>query len=442
MNIVYCPVGVPTFDLKVAQTQFENSVKLLRSLDKDVIVPEKPLLSIEDLDKFLESVDPLLIVFQNLTFANSQYCTQVMMKTKCPVLLWTLKEPVIDGTRLRLNSLTGAFSAANVMTHLGRANFEYIFGSPEDVRVKNKIESSILAAKLIEELRHTTIAAIGSTPQGFGFGRALDAEIAKNFGSTLISVEARELMNKANSYEDSDVEVGKNLKDIKCSCLKSETIEEKNLVKHSKLLKAYVSYIEENNVKILASRCWPDFFTEFKTPVCAVLSLLNDMDIASACESDLYGGLSMHIAKRFSNKSTFFGDPVSMDEEENTITFWHCGMAAPSLASSPTLGLHPNRKMGPVMDFGLKASKEATVFRVGRESDSTIRLYVAKGEILEKPKQFTGTSVVVKTKSNATEVVDKTVRDGWEPHYVVAYGDIVDSIKAYGKFMNFDVIEY
>ena len=442
MNVVYCPVGVPTFDLKVAQTQFDKSIKLLRSLDKDVVVPEKPLLSIEDLNTYLDGVDPLLIVFQNLTFANSQYCTQVMMKTKCPVLLWTLKEPVIDGTRLRLNSLTGAFSAGNVMTHLGRENFEYIFGAPDDERVKNKVSSSIFAAKLIEDLRHTTIAAVGSTPQGFGFGRALDAEIAKNFGATLISVETRELMNRATSYADGDVEVEKNLKDIKCSCLKSETIQEKNLINHSKLLKAYVSYIKENNVKILASRCWPDFFTEFKTPVCAVLSLLNDMDVASAGESDLYGALSMYIGKSFSGQPTFFGDPVSMNEEENTITFWHCGMAAPSLAKEPTLGLHPNRKMGPVMDFGLKPSKKATIFRVGRESDSTLRLYVAKGEILDKPKQFTGTSVVVKTNSNAAEVVDKTVRDGWEPHYVVAYGDIIDTIKAYGNFMNIDVIEY
>jgi L-fucose isomerase-like protein len=117
-------------------------------------------------------------------------------------------------------------------------------------------------------------------------------------------------------------------------------------------------------------------------------------------------------------------------------------MAAPSLAKEPTLGLHPNRKMGPVMDFGLKPCKESTIFRVGRKIDGTLRLYVAKGEILDKPKQFTGTSVVVKTKSNAAEVINKTVRDGWEPHYVVVYGDIVDTIKAYGNFMNIDVVEY
>lgn len=442
MNIVYCPIGVPTFDLKVADTQFKKSIELLRSIDENVVVPESPLLSIADLRSYLDGVDPLLIVLQNLTFANSQYCTEVVLKHKCPILLWTLKEPVIDGTRLRLNSLTGAYSAGNVMHHLGRSNFEYVFGSPEDEIVRDKIEASALAAKVIETLKHTTIAAVGSTPQGFGFGRALDAEIAKNFGATLVSVEARELMNRANSYDDSDVQVGDNLKDIKCSCLKSETIEEKNLLKHSKLLKAYNTYCKENNVTILASRCWPDFFTEYKTPVCAVLSILNDLDVASACESDLYGAISIYIAKYFSHQSAFFGDPVSMNAEENTITYWHCGMAAPSLAKSPTLGLHPNRKMGPVMDFGLKASDQATIFRIGRNSDATFRLFVSSAEILDKPKQFTGTSVVVKPKCNAEKLVNDSVRDGWEPHFVVAYGDITAALKAYGNYMNFEVVEY
>ena len=30
-----------------------------------------------------------------------------------------------------------------------------------------------------------------------------------------------------------------------------------------------------------------------------------------------------------------------------------------------TIGVHPNRKIGPVMDFGCKAADKVTVFRVG-----------------------------------------------------------------------------
>lgn len=45
-------------------------------------------------------------------------------------------------------------------------------------------------------------------------------------------------------------------------------------------------------------------------------------------------------------------------EKEGTVTFWHCGMAACNLARKDTgaqVGVHPNRKIGPVMDFGCEA---------------------------------------------------------------------------------------
>ena len=46
-----------------------------------------------------------------------------------------------------------------------------------------------------------------------------------------------------------------------------------------------------------------------------------------------------------------------------------------------------------------------TVFRVGRKPDGTFRFFIARGEALDKPKQFNGTSIVVKTEMDAKEVV-------------------------------------
>lgn len=61
------------------------------------------------------------------------------------------------------------------------------------------------------------------------------------------------------------------------------------------------------------------------------------------------------------------------------------------------MGVHPNRKIGPVMDFGCEACEHVTIFRVGRKPDGSFRFFIAEGSALDKPKQFNGTSVVVKT---------------------------------------------
>ena len=134
-QVAYIPIGVPTFHLESAQKAFDDSVSLLRSIDPAVKTPDEMLLSLDKLNAFLDTIDPDLVVVQNVTFANAAYMSAVLRRFSCPVLLWTLREPVIDGGRLRLNSLTGAYSAANVMRACCR-RFAYVFGAPAEPDVQ------------------------------------------------------------------------------------------------------------------------------------------------------------------------------------------------------------------------------------------------------------------------------------------------------------------
>ena len=436
---LYIPIGVPTFHLESAGKLFEESIKLLKDIDGDVKVPDEMLLSIDKLNAFTEDKHPDLVIVQNITFANGAYISEVLRRFDCPVLLWTLREPVIDGGRLRLNSLTGAFSAANMLASFGRP-FEYIFGSPDEENVKNKIASTIRAARVKKALKSLNILQVGHTPQGFGFGRALDAEMLTTFGATLNSIEARELIDKAKSFTDEDIK--SYLDDANGRINVLSEIKEKNVLDFARLYKAYDEYVKENNVGALSSRCWPDFFTAFGTPVCSVLAILNDLGVASACEADTYGALTMYISQYLTGAPAFFGDPVSMDEEENTITFWHCGTAACSLAREDTgacAGVHCNRKIGPTLEFGCKPCEDVTIFRIGKDAYGSFRFFICKGEALDKPQQFLGTSIVIKTESDASEIIYDAVQSGWEPHFVVAMGDIADELEALANMLDLEV---
>ena len=441
-QVAYIPVGVPTFHLESAQKEFDNSVALLNSLCDNVAVPGEMLLSIDKLNAFLDTIDPDLIVLQNITFANAAYASEVLHRFKtAPILLWTLREPVIDGGRLRLNSLTGAYSAANTIKAFRKEKFEYIFGAPTEDEVKEKINATIRAAKLRFDMQHLKLSAIGHTPQGFGFGRALDHEMLETFGVHLESIEARELIDKAKAFTDE--ECASYLEDAKGRMKGLENTPEKNAKDFARLYKAYEEYVKENNIKAIASRCWPDFFTSFGTPVCAVLAMLNDLGVAASCEADTYGALSMFLGMELTGNATFFGDPVSMDEKENTISFWHCGTAACSHARTDTgacVGEHCNRHIGPTLEFGCKASKEVTIFRIGRTSEGQFRFFIATGEALDKPQQFLGTSLVVKTNGNAKEIIYTTVEQGWEPHYVVIYGNVAKELEILAGMLNLQTL--
>ena len=440
---VYIPVGVPTYHLETAQDHFERSCAMLRGVDPDFVCPDEMLLTLDKLRAYLDGLNPDLIVFQNLTFANAAYMAEVLRRYNCPMLLWTLREPVIDGGRLRLNSLTGAYSAANTLAAFDGRAFNWCFGAPEEESVVSAVKATVEAAKVKKAMRSLTMSAIGHTPQGFGFGRALDSELMNVFGVELEAIEARELIDMAKAYTEEECAEYLSRTD-RAVCGLSAT-PEKNRNDHARLYKAYTDYVRSHNIGALASRCWPDFFTAFGTPVCTVLSLLNDEGVASACEADIYGALSMWIGMQLSGEPVFFGDPVSLDEEENTVTFWHCGAAACSLARRDTgaaVGVHPNRKIGPAMDFGCEAFPEATVFRIGREPDGSFRFFICEGEALDKPKQFIGTSIVVKTDSDSRSVVEQSVLDGFEPHFVVMKGRHGDTLEALAEFFGFEVYNY
>ncbi len=440
----YVPIGVPTFHLESAGKEFEKSVGLLREICGDVRVPDEMLLSLDKLNTFLDTLDPDLIVLQNITFANAAYTQEIIHRfPNVPVVLWALREPVIDGGRLRLNSLTGAYSAGNTLRQLKKEPVDFIFGAPGEEKVRRKLTAAVKAAELVHSLKGLKLAAIGQTPQGFGFGRALDAEMLAAFGVRLKSIEARELIDKAKSFTDE--ECREYLADAEKRTVGLSKVPEKNRLDFARLYKAYAEYVRDNGIGALCSRCWPDFFTSFGTPVCTVLGLMNDLGVPASCETDAYGALSMYMGMQLTGQPSFFGDPVSLDENENTITFWHCGMAPCSLAREDTgavIGEHCNRHIGPTLEFGCKKAPRVTIFRVGRAPEGGFRFLITSGEALDKPKQFFGTSVTVKTDARAEEIVQKTVECGWEPHYAVIYGDAADSLEMVGHMLNIPLVRY
>ncbi len=443
-QVIYAPVGVGTFHMPSADRLFAESAEMLREYCENTVVPEDKLLSPEALGAFLEGREPDLIILQNLTFANAAYAAELMHRfPDVPLLLWTLREPVIDGGRLRLNALTGAFSAANTIRQFREGVFEYVYGGPQEQKVRDQVRKMIRAAFVRYEMRSLKVCAIGHTPQGFGFGRALDNDLLGVFGVRQEAVEARELIDLARSY--TDAECREYLEDAMSRTVGLADTPEKNRLDFARLYKAYDVFVKEHGIGAVASRCWPDFFTSYGTPVCAVLAMLNDLGVAAACEADMYGALSMWIGMRLSGKSVFFGDPVSLDEKENTLTFWHCGTAACSLARGDTgarIGEHCNRHIGPTMEFGCEAAEHAVVFRIGRDRDGSFRFFIASGKALDRPKQFFGTSSVLAMDKDAETIIRESVLAGWEPHFAVIYADAADELEMLAHMFNAAVTRY
>lgn len=441
-EILYLPVGKQIYDVEQAQMKLNDSIQLLKRIDKNIVIPNGILFSTDDIDGFLEDKTPDFVIVETLTYADASYITEIMRKINCPILLWSIPEPVIDGLKIRLNSLAGAYSQANAMLNLGKP-YNYVVGSTFADETEEEIRAVVLAAKLKKSLSRLNLLQVGSPAKGMGFANAYEGELMRAFGVKLYNVEAEELMKKARSFDDDDVRDF--IFDARNMVPNVLNTDRENLFDAGKLFKAYFDYCNKNDIGAVASCCYPEFVKKYGTPVCAVLSILNDLGIPCACEADVYGALSVFICSYLSKVPAFFGDPINMDEEYNSVTYWHCGMAPTSLAREDTraqVGPHCFSGIGPAMDFACRAARHATVFRIGRKPDGTFRFFICRGEALDRFKQFTGVSSVIQTQSNVRKVVEKSVASGWEQHFVVAMTDISKELKALAKMLNIEVEEY
>ncbi len=441
--ILYLPIGRKQFDLEVAEMQRKKTSEYLNQISENVIEPKEIITSPLDLERFLNTVNPesvLITVYQSVTFADGEFIQKIINEVKAPVIVSSVREPSIGG-RLRLNSLTGGNSTCHFLRS-EQHPYSFIFGNVDEAHVRSKIRIQISVLNVIQRLRTLKIGVVGEYPPGFFFSDTDDILLKKEIGPQIVSFDLETAFEECvklpkekwikmiSRAEEQVIGINRNDKTVERFAQFTTYIDEK---------------ITEENITALAVRCWPDFFNQLGAAACSTLSQFTEDGIVSACESDIHGSISMFILRELSNgNAPYLGDMVHINEASNSAVFWHCGAGAYSLAHPSTgaqAGIHPNRKLGFAMDFGLK-SGTVTLFRLGYTKVDGYRLLVMRGNALDTPQRFNGTSVEVELETNINETLDSLMIEGFEPHYALVYSDVVDELIELGRQLNIETVVY
>jgi L-fucose isomerase-like protein len=96
--------------------------------------------------------------------------------------------------------------------------------------------------------------------------------------------------------------------------------------------------------------------------------------------------------------------------------------------------------MGFALNFGLKPGA-VTISRLSQSADG-YRMLIMRGEALDAPQKFNGTSVTVRLNGPVRETVRSLMLGGFEPHYSVVYEDIVEELKELCRLLNIEAFVY
>lgn len=462
MKLGVIAIARPTFDVPFAEEIANTAFNTLEASDLDIVGRSALAMSIEDVTlalKELASADIDGLVILQATFADSSLAVAAS-DVEVPVVLWAFPEERTGG-RLRINSFCGINLGGYTLTQLER---EYgwllrdaadetapmavaqlvshpvrrpVIGEARDA--PSDADVTLRAEAVKARLAETTIGRVGERPDGFEpCGYESDA-LRSILGVRVDEVPLPELFKRAGDASASSLASARDRAEAFLQGM--EMVDQPALGRSLALNAGLRSLIEDHGWSGVATRCWPETFTEFGAAACTPMALLAEDGTPGSCEADVYGNVTGLVLSWLGNSASFVADLVDLDADSGTGVLWHCGLAPFEMADpdvTATATIHSNRQKPLLSEFPLKPGR-VTIARFS-QSRGTHRLVIGSGEMLKAPLAFSGTAGVIRFDSSVDQVLSTIMAEGLEHHYGIVYADVVDELYALAGILDLPVV--
>ncbi|PWH16725.1 MAG: fucose isomerase [Anaerolineae bacterium] len=450
-RIAFAALARPTFDVPLAQEVTQNTIEHLQRAGFELILPDSLIADLNGAQAYLSKLDgqpvDLLLVFQ-ATFADSTLVTGLVEGLKRqgqtpPVFLWAVPEAPTGG-RLRLNSLCGINLAGHALSQRGE-QYEYAYAAPDDPAVLKQVKALAGAGMLRRRLQMARLGVVGEHPAGMDSCHLDESQLRQVLGIQVERVQLQQVFSMVRATPPEQVSTVRQILEQRLDNLAD--LDQTPLNGTLSVYHSLRSLAQEQNIDGLAVRCWPEFFTDLGCAACGAMSMLSDglgqhHPIPCSCEADANGTVTQLMLHWLAGEPSFGTDIVAMDFEQDFISLWHCGLAPLSMANpkyQPHGTIHSNRKVPLVMEFPLKPGV-VTIARLNRHQGH-LRLVLGRGEMLDAPAPFSGTSGRLRLETPTRRFFDTLMQEGLEHHISLVYGDYLAELRAFARLVSLPVLE-
>ncbi len=465
MSLGVIALARPTFDVEYAEEVAAAARRVIAEVAPDSVGGSELLFDADSTRAAVaalqgEQLDALLVL--QVTFTDATMTKELATALDMPIVFWAFPEERTGG-RLRLNSLCGINLAAHALRRSGRA-FSYMYQRPDDPRAQRELErllgggenvdtavrivpsadelsgSALRAAERLEEaLDGLTTGVIGDYPDGFDPCRYDPEAVQQLAGVTVDRVELSDLFAAADGVSPAAVAEARDRATVALGPL--DELDQESLERSLRIYGGLRNLAAAREWSGVATRCWPECYTEYGGAASAPQAMLTDDGIPGMCEADVYGNLTSLILRELSGDAPFIADLVDIDEAGDSAVFWHCGLAPLNMADAdtdPAPTVHSNRRKPLLHEFALKPGR-VTIARLS-QAGNVHKLVVGGGEMLAAPLPFSGTAGTIRFDKPAGDVLATIMAEGLEHHYGLAYGEYEEELLALAAGWNLPVV--
>lgn len=393
---------------------------------------------VDDCVEFMRAHGADLIIQVYGAFTGDDVCCAFADGLHVPIILWAPREEKWERQdRLYANALCSASMNGASLKRI-HAPFHIVFGDKEESRVEKQIHEIVSAYAAIKNIRGMTYGLFGYRPTAF-YNCAFDeVVIRRTFGVNMEETDLKVVFDRMAGLPREEVEAQMQ---VVADTWDTTGLPEGHLENHVRLYMALRELFRVQGYDYAAIKCWPEMGSLHATP-CAVLGRLIDEGVTISCEGDVDAGLAALVQNVLTGDATFITDLINIDEEANTVMFWHCGNAAPSLHDSSdgvTMCNHALAGQGTAFWCALKPGP-VTAARFSN-IDGQYRLFLLRGQAVPTTRCTRGSMVNVKVETPVLELVNKIAECGMSHHWSVVWQDVADQMIRVAGLLNIPVYE-
>jgi len=293
-----------------------------------------------------DRIDGILVVLPNFGDEKGVADTIKLAGLNVPILVQGYPDELDQmNPERRRDAYCGKISVCNNLTHRGihfSVTQKHVV-HPVAESFRHDLAGFVGVCRVVNGLRRVRIGAIGARPGAFNTVRYSERILDAN-GISVTTVDLSEIQAAVTKLDGDAKEVKDKLDRIH-GYAATKGVPDEKLLQMAKLGVVIGDWMKSNNLQASAIQCWTSMQENLGINVCALMSMMSESSIPSACEVDVTGVLTMYAAQLASGKPSALADwNNNYGDEEDKVVLFHCGNWPKSLipmseiSTAPILG--------------------------------------------------------------------------------------------------------
>ncbi|MEX0600388.1 MAG: fucose isomerase, partial [Rhodothermales bacterium] len=307
--------------------------------------------------------------------------------------------------------------------------------------------------RVIRSLKNLRLGQIGARPAAFNTVRYSE-KLLERAGISVETLDLSELLGWIRRLGDDEQPVTEKIAEMR-AYTRVDGIPQESLLKMAKLGVCIDRFMEDQGLSATAIQCWTSLEEFYGVVPCTAMSMMSDRLMASACEADIAGTLSMFVLQEAARVPAALLDWNNNygDDPDKGVVF-HCSNLPKAFFFESGEDAHRMDfqeiiagSVGKENTYGTIVGRVApgpfTFSRISTDDlEGRIRAYVGEGTFTEDELHTFGGYGVFHVE-NMQALLRHICENGFEHHVAATRATVAESVReALGNYMEWDVYHH